>query len=184
MDRRTELVSAASDHVAEHGLIGLSLRPLAAAIGTSDRMLLYHFESKDDLVAAILEHSSGTALEELAGLEPRADVRAAVLDLWQQLRAGRLATDYRVYIEAAAMGLLGREPYRSVIRAGNREWRRTLARYFAGSGATSTSAARVAALVDAALMGLFLDLPLDDDPLVERTVRDLADAAAALSGAG
>ena len=39
---------AATDHVLRNGLIGLSLRPLGAAIGTSDRMLLYHFRDKDD----------------------------------------------------------------------------------------------------------------------------------------
>lgn len=183
MDRRTELVSAASDYVSAHGLIGLSLRPLAAAIGTSDRMLLYHFDSKDDLVAAVLEHSARASLTELTRLEPRADVHAAVLQLWQALR-GRLAADYRVYVEASAMGLLGREPYRGVIRAGNRDWRRALERYFAASGAAPTSAGRVTTLVDAALMGLFVDLPLADDPgLVERSVTDLADAAVALSGA-
>ena len=45
MGKRDELVQAATDHALEHGLIGLSLRPLAAAIGTSDRMLIYHFGS-------------------------------------------------------------------------------------------------------------------------------------------
>ena len=50
--RRVEWTEAATDYVLEHGLIGLSLRPLAAELGTSDRMLLYHFGSKDELVAA------------------------------------------------------------------------------------------------------------------------------------
>src|SRR3954447_26012850 len=52
--RRESVANAATDYVLEHGLIGLSLRPLAAALGTSDRMLLYHFEGKDDLVATVL----------------------------------------------------------------------------------------------------------------------------------
>ena len=45
-ERRAQLAEAATDYVLEHGLIGLSLRPLAAEIGTSDRMLLYHFEAR------------------------------------------------------------------------------------------------------------------------------------------
>ncbi len=49
--RRDEVAQAATDYVLEHGLVGLSLRPMAAELGTSDRMLLYHFASKDDLVA-------------------------------------------------------------------------------------------------------------------------------------
>jgi len=43
MDRREDLLDRVTDHVLEHGLIGLTLRPVAAAIGTSDRMLIYHF---------------------------------------------------------------------------------------------------------------------------------------------
>ena len=58
MGKRQELAEAATDHALEHGLIGLSLRPLAAAIGTSDRMLIYHFGSKDELVDAVLDVSN------------------------------------------------------------------------------------------------------------------------------
>ena len=43
---RENLLPLLAAYVLEHGLAGLSLRPLAAAAGTSDRMLLYHFASK------------------------------------------------------------------------------------------------------------------------------------------
>src|SRR3954449_1129701 len=52
--RRQALLAAAGDHVLEHGMADLSLRPLAAALGTSPRMLLYHFGSKEQLVADVL----------------------------------------------------------------------------------------------------------------------------------
>jgi AcrR family transcriptional regulator len=53
---RTVLLDALAAHVLEHGLNTASLRPLAAAAGTSDRMLIYHFGSKDGLIAALLRH--------------------------------------------------------------------------------------------------------------------------------
>jgi AcrR family transcriptional regulator len=53
--RKTELVRSLADHVLAHGLGGASLRPLAAAVGTSDRMLLYYFPDKPALIAAVLE---------------------------------------------------------------------------------------------------------------------------------
>ena len=53
---RTALLDALAAHVLEHGLNSASLRPLAAAAGTSDRMLIYHFGSKDGLIAALLRH--------------------------------------------------------------------------------------------------------------------------------
>ncbi len=55
-DRRTQLLDAMADHVLAAGLAGSSLRPLARAAGTSDRMLLYYFPTKDALIAATLNH--------------------------------------------------------------------------------------------------------------------------------
>ena len=69
-DRRQVLAEAATDYVLEHGLIGLSLRPLAAALGTSDRMLLYHFEDKNDLVATVLRVSNDRSVRGIRALAP------------------------------------------------------------------------------------------------------------------
>jgi len=52
--RRTELLDACYAYLLEHGLTGLSLRPLAAATGTSPRVLLYLFGSKDELLRQLL----------------------------------------------------------------------------------------------------------------------------------
>jgi AcrR family transcriptional regulator len=53
--RKQELVEAAIGYLLEHGLADLSLRPLAAASGTSARLLIYHFESKEGMLAEVLE---------------------------------------------------------------------------------------------------------------------------------
>ena len=79
--RRDEVAQAATDYVLEHGLVGLSLRPLAAQLGTSDRMLLYHFDGKDDLVATVLRISNDRSVTAIRALPPAPDVRQAVLDL-------------------------------------------------------------------------------------------------------
>jgi hypothetical protein len=42
---------------APNGLVGISLRPLAAALGTSDRMLVHYFDSTDKLVGLVLAAS-------------------------------------------------------------------------------------------------------------------------------
>ncbi|MBX7513035.1 TetR/AcrR family transcriptional regulator [Qipengyuania sp. GH38] len=55
MSRET-LLPALAAHVLRHGLGGLSLRPLAKSANTSDRMLLYHFGSKEQLITALLDH--------------------------------------------------------------------------------------------------------------------------------
>jgi AcrR family transcriptional regulator len=53
--RRAALTLRLVDHVLAHGLAGASLRPLAAAAGTSDRMLIYYFGDRATLIAAVLE---------------------------------------------------------------------------------------------------------------------------------
>jgi AcrR family transcriptional regulator len=182
--RREDLAEAATDHVLEHGLVGLSLRPLAAALGTSDRMLLYHFRDKDDLVSTLLRVSNERAMAAVRALVPSPDVRVAVLTLWRTVTAAEQDKCQRLYVEAAALGLLGREPYASVVREANAAWVRTVADYLVASGMPERLAARAVVLVDAAFMGFQLDLPLDTDPReVEQAVADLADAVAGIASA-
>jgi len=54
-EQRQAFLSGAVKHVLRHGASGLSLRPLAAALGTSDRMLLYSFGSREHLLETVLE---------------------------------------------------------------------------------------------------------------------------------
>lgn len=63
---KQSLLAALAAHVLEHGLNTASLRPMAAAAGTSDRMLIYHFGSKDALIAELLEY---LAAQMAAGLD-------------------------------------------------------------------------------------------------------------------
>ncbi len=53
-DRREALLDAMADHMLAEGLAASTLRPLARAAGTSDRMLLYYFPTKDALLEAVL----------------------------------------------------------------------------------------------------------------------------------
>lgn len=51
-----EMLERMSEHVLVHGLTHATLRPLARAAGTSDRMLIYHFGTKDGVIGALLDH--------------------------------------------------------------------------------------------------------------------------------
>ena len=84
---RETLLPRLAAHVLEHGLADASLRPLARAAGTSDRMLIYHFGSKDALIAALLRHLASLFTASLDAAFPdtrfasRADCARAVLEL-------------------------------------------------------------------------------------------------------
>jgi AcrR family transcriptional regulator len=76
--REDELLEAAYNYALVHGLAGLSLRPLAAAIGSSPRVLLYLYENKDGLVRALLARARADELAMLQQL--REDNAGANLD--------------------------------------------------------------------------------------------------------
>ncbi len=54
-DRRLAILGRLADYMLSHGLSASSLRPLAKAAHISDRMLLYYFKDKAEIVTATLE---------------------------------------------------------------------------------------------------------------------------------
>ncbi|MFE7223831.1 TetR/AcrR family transcriptional regulator [Nocardioides sp. NPDC057577] len=181
MDRKEELLGQVVDHVLEHGLIGLTLRPLAAAIGTSDRMLIYHFGGRDELVAAVVARTNELSVAAVAALEPAEDVRAGVEALWRAYRTEPLHGCLQVYLQAAATGLIGMEPYRSVVRETNELWYAALRDYVTACGAPRERSGRIVTLVDSSLFGFHLDLATDRPDELAAGVADLAVAAGAIA---
>lgn len=78
--RRDELVETLADHVLAHGLAEASLRSLGEAAGTSDRMLLYYFKDKADLVEAVLTSLSRRLTPLLVMLAASERLETAQLD--------------------------------------------------------------------------------------------------------
>ena len=81
------LLAGLAAHVLDHGLTAASLRPMAASVGTSDRMLIYHFGSKDALIAEVLVHLARTMASDLdrALPEDRFPTEAALVQAILQL---------------------------------------------------------------------------------------------------
>jgi len=178
---RDDLLDRVSDHVLEHGLIGLSLRPVAAAVGTSDRMLIYHFTSRDAMVSAVVARTSERAVAQVEALPGAASVRSGVNRLWAAYQSQPLSRCLDVYCQAAATGLIGREPYLSDARASNEAWAAALRDYFMRCGAPARRVGRIVTLVDSALYGFHLDLTTDRPAELARGVDDLALAAQAIA---
>jgi AcrR family transcriptional regulator len=83
--RRQELLERAYQYALKHGLADLSLRPLAAAIGSSPRVLLFLFGSKDGLIRALLARARADELAylEQARISQKADLADTVRVTWQ-----------------------------------------------------------------------------------------------------
>lgn len=115
-DRRHDLVQRIAAHLLEHGLEGASLRPMAAAAGTSDRMLLYYFPDREAVLAAALQH---VAAEMAAGLEavvpptplPFAELLAR---LHAAVRTPAFGRYMHLFLEIAARSARYEKPYRTI----------------------------------------------------------------------
>jgi AcrR family transcriptional regulator len=107
-DRRAALLDAMADHMLSAGLAASSLRPLAKAAGTSDRMLLYYFPTKDALVEAVLAHVAQRQAELLAadmsGPLPLETLRRV---LAERLFAPEIFPYMRLWLEVAAGAATG-----------------------------------------------------------------------------
>ena len=117
---RETLLPRLAGHVLEHGLAGLSLRPLAKAADTSDRMLIYHFGSKDALVAALLEHLSelySAALDEAFPKEPPPTRENCVREVLAIARQPFFAPFMRIWWDIVAGASKGNAAYRDAAQA-------------------------------------------------------------------
>src|SRR5437588_3810984 len=97
--RRDQLLEATIDYLLANGVSDVSLRPLAAAIGTKARLLIYHFGSRDALVSAALSLVLRRVQEGFVAMEREATLRQALLAFWNWATAPESAPYLRLVFE-------------------------------------------------------------------------------------
>jgi AcrR family transcriptional regulator len=97
------LLARIIDDVAVHGLGDRSLRDLAAAVGTSHRLLLYHFGSRAGLVQAIVVNIEASQRASFAELVTSvASTGELIRALWKQVSARDVRPFVRLFFELAS----------------------------------------------------------------------------------
>ncbi|MFC7404000.1 TetR/AcrR family transcriptional regulator [Georgenia alba] len=170
--RKTELLEKCYAYALTHGLSDLSLRPLASAVGSSPRVLLFLFGSKDGLVRALLERARAEELAAIASLHPSDDgaaggLEAVVRHIWAWLAAPSHRPLLTLWLEGYSRSLLGEPgPWAGFARSTVEDWLDLLAAHQApGERGTAEGLARRTAGL-AILRGALVDLLATDD--VER----------------
>lgn len=115
--RRQLLLERMADHVLKQGLQGASLRPLAAAAGTSDRMLLHYFADKEALLTATLT----LITQRLVGLLESAQAdqmpfHSLLPHLAEMMKDARIQPYMRLWFELVTAAAGEKEPFRSIAR--------------------------------------------------------------------
>ncbi len=106
---RQQLLDDVIAHARQFGIGEVSLRELAELVGSSHRMLLYHFGSRAGLLAAIVAENEARE-RALGASSAQAGVAAvdALRSGWQRLRQPAYAGEERLFFELAAMAMYGR----------------------------------------------------------------------------
>ncbi len=154
-ERRQELLDAVVDDVTVRGIGDRSLRDIAAAVGTSHRMLLHHFGSRNDLLLAIVGEVERRQMGLLREL-PTAPADA-IAAMWASLRRPELRPFERLFFECYSRGVQGEEPFARMLPGAVDDW-------LAGAAATGRAIdPAMTRLGLAVTRGLLLDLVATED---------------------
>src|SRR6476661_4824305 len=104
---RERLLAGAIEHVSQHGVGEISLRQLAAALGTSHRMLLYHFGSREALLIEVIRTVEEQQRMALATILEDADMPPAEImrRMWARVADPALWPNERLFFEVYAQAL-------------------------------------------------------------------------------
>src|SRR5690349_20853395 len=118
--RRQELLDAVVKECAERGIGDRSLRDIAAAVGTSHRMLLHHFGSRNELLLAIVDEVERRQRALLPQLPD--EPAAALAAMWADLRREELRPFERLFFECYARGVQGEQPFARMLPGAVDAW--------------------------------------------------------------
>jgi AcrR family transcriptional regulator len=157
MTARERLLAATIEHVAAHGIGDLSLRQLAAAIGTSHRMLVYHFGSKEGLLVEVVRAVEARQRQALADVDDSAPAERA-RRMWRRLADPAMWPLERLFFELYGQALQGRPHTAELLDGIVDDMVRPAAEMLVRHGHPADSAPASARLGVAVVRGLLLDL--------------------------
>ncbi|OBA59403.1 TetR family transcriptional regulator [Mycobacterium sp. 1100029.7] len=154
--RRRQLLDALIDEFADGGIGDRSLREVAGAVGTSHRMLLHHFGSRDELLLAVVEEVEHRQMGLLSELPT--DAAEGFAAMWADLRRPELRRLERLFFECYARAAQGEKPFARMTPGAVDDWLSAVQAVAQGSADPA-----MARLGLAVTRGLLLDLVATDD---------------------
>lgn len=163
--RRRQLLDALIEEFAANGIGDRSLRDVAAAVGTSHRMLLHHFGSREDLLVAVVAEVERRQMALVPGLPVNPAEGFAAM--WADLRRPELRQLERLFFECYSRAAQGEKPFTRMIPGAVDDWLREVE----ASAAIPYDGA-MARLGLAVTRGLLLDLvATNDDAAVDAAAK-------------
>ena len=159
-NRREQLRDAALAYLVEHGLTGVSLRPMAARLGTSARILMFHFKSKEGLMTEVMEELHARLQASFLKLSESADRRVPPLKrFWLWARDRKNFLYLRLLYESQIVAARNGKQYGRHLKKSSTDWQRLVFQRLS----ESVRSQELATLCIAVFDGLFLELIVTGD---------------------
>ena len=121
-ERRTELLDRIVEALLVSGAGDLSLRPLAEQVGSSARLLIYHFESKEQLIAAALAQVRGQVAASLSARSAYAQpqsLRDLLMMFWNWATEAENLRYFRLLFEVDGLAMYNRVSFSEAAKKAN-----------------------------------------------------------------
>jgi AcrR family transcriptional regulator len=156
-DRRPEKLCAdIVQYLVKRGIADLSLRPLAKAVGSSPRVLLYYFGSKEKMVVKVLAEIRNRQRTSYRQMQAPSFEEACRM-IWRQMSASDSEPLFRLFFEAYGLALRYPKRYKEFLNSIVEDWLQFAAAPLVREGYKRKQARAFATIILAALRGFMLD---------------------------
>lgn len=155
--RKAELLDALIAYLLRHGLADLSLRPMAAATGTSARLLIFHFRSKERLLTEVLGEMQARlqrSFTELLAAKPAPRRVPLLRAFWDWAVSGDNYDYHRLLYQLQILAAQNPKTYGRYLKQNSLSWLKLIQPALPPSQRTAAFATLYGAVFD----GLFIEL--------------------------
>lgn len=111
VEKRADLLKQVVHHLQHHGLAQTSLSSLAEAVGTTKRMLLYYFGSRENLLSQALAANRPDTQAMFADVHDLDGLRNALAALWEAITVGEQSGAIRMLLQLLSLAATDPEQY-------------------------------------------------------------------------
>jgi len=155
--RKAALIEKLTDYLVRRGIADLSLRPMAAAVGTSARLLIFHFGTKEHLLTDVLESMQDglqRSLAELLSLQHGAEDPAPLRLFWDWALKDVNFAQLRVLYQLQVLAAQDQKSYGRYLKKNSAHWLETVQAMLKPAHRSPLLATLIVAVFD----GLFIEV--------------------------
>jgi AcrR family transcriptional regulator len=155
MSPREQLLRKCLRYFLEHGVANLSLRPLANAVGTSARMLVHHFGSKEGLITAVMEQVCArlqSLFEPLITVQGDPEPAEVMLAFWRLTTSKKYRPFMRLLFEVQILAIQNPARYERYLIEMSSSWLKLVQRIIPKAKRSAVMATLSTAVIDGLML--------------------------------